>query len=232
VPTGTRPRPREPRALGVDVGKGRYDAVLLVDGQVADDPVAFADPDELGPLVSRWRPHAIAVDSPPAWAPGASARACEAELLRRGILLYRTPAADGAGSAFYDWMRSGIALFDAAAACGFPVAHDLADVRYRTLEVFPHAVAVALRGHLPEAGVSRDPRRKRAWREAVLRDEGVDVGRLRTRDAVDAALAALCADRALRGQASGVGVAGEGVIVLPVPAPLARYPRPAPTIPA
>jgi predicted nuclease with RNAse H fold len=213
------------RAMGVDVGLRRFDAVLLVDGALADDPVAFTDAADLTGLLARWRPQALAIDSPPAWAAHGHARACEQELLRRGINLYRTPPEAASSGSFYGWMRSGIELFAVAAANGYPLGFDPAAAAGHALEVFPHAVAVALRGELPPPGVSRDPRRKRRWRQAVLDDHGVDTGSLRTGDMVDAALAALCADRALQGTACGLGMPGEGVIVLPVPEARERYHR-------
>jgi predicted nuclease with RNAse H fold len=213
------------RAVGVDVGLRRFDAVLLVDGALAEAPVAFTEASELADLLARWRPQAVAIDSPPAWAAPGRARACEQELLRRGINLYRTPPEDASGGSFYGWMHSGIELFAVAATSGFPLGFDAAAAAGHAFEVFPHAVAVALRGELPPPGVSRDAKRKRLWRQAVLADHGVDTGPLRTGDMVDAALAALCADRALQGTACGLGTPGEGVIVLPVPAARERYHR-------
>jgi predicted nuclease with RNAse H fold len=213
------------RAVGVDVGLRRFDAVLLVDGALADDPVAFVDAADLAGHLARWRPQAIAIDSPPAWASHGHARACEQELLRRGINLYRTPPESASGGTFYGWMHSGIELFGVAAASGYPLGFDPAAAVGHAFEVFPHAVAVALRGELPPSGVSRDARRKRQWRQAVLAEHGVDTTRLRTADMVDAALAALCADRALEGRACGLGTPGEGVIVLPVPEAKERYHR-------
>lgn len=82
----------------------------------------------------------------------------------------------------------------------------------RAAEVFPHATAVLLAGHLP-GGVS-----KVVFRRWVLRENGVDEACLPTLDRVDAALAALAGVLALTGGHSVVSDPDEGVILLPVPA--------------
>lgn len=113
----------------------------------------------------------------------------------------------------------------AAAAAGYPVSTDPDDVRARSLEVFPHATAVVLRGARPPLGCTRRTRSKREWRTCVLTDAGVDVSPLRSVHDVDAALAAITAARALAGEATAVGDPDEGVVVVPVRALRDRYER-------
>jgi hypothetical protein len=83
-------------------------------------------------------------------------------------------------------------------------------VKGTAIEVFPHATAVVLAGVLPPPGVS-----KREWRRAVLSQQGVDVGGLRSIDQIDAALAALTGLLALERRFSAPGDPREGQIVVP-----------------
>jgi 8-oxo-dGTP pyrophosphatase MutT (NUDIX family) len=80
---------------------------------------------------------------------------------------------------------------------------------------------VTLRGRLPGRGTS-----KLAWRREALQEAGVEHGPLHTVDQVDAALAALTGIRCLQRRSCIVGVPGECVLALPVPAlPAGRYQR-------
>ncbi len=213
------------RSLGVDVGQYHHDAVLLDGRAVADTPVRFSDPIGLDELIEAWRPEVVAIDSPPCFAPSGTSRAAERVLHRRGIRIFPCPCAERAeGKAFFDWMRAGFELFAAAARAGFEVGLDASAVRGRSVEVFPHASAVTLRGARPAVGTLRTTRRKRAWRAQVLADNGVSAGETATVHQVDAMLAALTGARALEGGASAVGRPEEGVIVVPVRALLDRYP--------
>jgi hypothetical protein len=99
-------------------------------------------------------------------------------------------------------------------------------VRGTAIEVFPHASAVVLAGHLPPRGVP-----PHAWRREVLRAHGVDASALRSADQVDAALAALTGLYALERRFSAPGDPREGQIVVPavtLPAHPYRRPRTAP----
>jgi predicted nuclease with RNAse H fold len=212
------------RSLGIDVGLHHHDAVLL-DGRAAPHAaVRFSEPSLLGDLVECWRPEVVAIDAPPSFAPSGGSRLAERELHRRGIRVFPCPSAERAeGNSFFDWMRTGFALFAVAAEAGFELSVDARAVRGSAVEVYPHGTAVALRGARPAAGVLRTSSRKRAWRAQVLTDTGLDVDAAWTVHQVDAALAALTGVRALEGAAIGVGRPDEGVIVVPVVSLLDSY---------
>jgi len=199
-------------AVGIDVAARRgCDVVVLADDLVAQPIGRVHDADELRALLAPLHPGVVAIDAPPTWAEPGRARACERALAARGISVFTTPdATRGAASAFYDWMRTGFAMFAGSAA-------------HPTLETFPHAVAVALRGALPAAGLLRRPAEKRAWRLGALDGAGVATGALRTIDQVDAALCALVGRYHLAGDAVALGVPDEGTITLPGPLPSGRF---------
>jgi hypothetical protein len=109
---------------------------------------------------------------------------------------------------FYEWMTIGFAAFEAVAE-GFP-RYRGGSARGHAIEVFPHASAVVLAGHLPPKGIS-----PHAWRREILRAHGVDASVLRSSDQVDAALAALTGLYALERRFSAPGDPREGQIVVP-----------------
>jgi predicted nuclease with RNAse H fold len=209
------------RALGIDVGVRRgLDLVVLEDTTVATTHRRVAL-DALPDLLAAIDADVVAIDSPPGWARQGRSRRAERHLAWLGISAYAAPTADrGEGHRFYEWMRVGFEVFVAAAAAGFPRYRE-GDMRGTSIEVFPHASAVALTGCLPPRGLS-----KVVWRSSVLREEGIDPGQLRSPDQIDAALAAVTGLHALRGTATAVGDPDEGVIVLPTAElPSTRYPR-------
>jgi predicted RNase H-like nuclease len=120
-------------------------------------------------------------------------------------------------------MRAGFLVFDQARRAGCTLFAGDATIRGSAIEVFPHGSSVALRGRLPPAGTCKSGARKRRWRAEVLEAHGVDTKRLRSTDAVDAALAALTGLLALEGKFWTVGDATEGVIVLPGKPPRGRF---------
>jgi hypothetical protein len=210
--------------VGVDVSVRRGLDVVVLDGLSAIvEARSHLTPSELGPLLERWRPGVVAIDSPPG--PGqdaaATSRACERELRDLGVNIFLTPSSpERFARPFYDWIRVGMLAFNAAATAGYPLQDDAMVVQGRTLEVFPHASDVFLRGYLPPAGTTRRLRSKREWRLGTLRAAGVDtdglcVNRLGqpTLDSVDAALAALTARCALTGAFSVWGALGEWIVV-------------------
>lgn len=219
------------RSLGVDVAARRgLDLVLLDDdGSLAAGP-GRAGPDDLPALLRSWRPAVVAIDAPCAWAPpGERSRAAERALLALGVHCYFTPAADLAGSPFYDWVRTGARAHAACRASGYAAwaPGGGAGGAGVVCEVFPHATVVALGGCVPAParGAARV-----AQRRALLARCGVADARLRTADQVDAALAALTGLHVLRGTAHAVGRPLDGYVVLPGTGPDGRYPRgPVPT---
>ena len=109
-------------------------------------------------------------------------------------------------------------------------AHTLAEINrvaaaHPTLETFPHAVAIALRGGPPEHGLLKHPAAKKAWRRAALDAAGVDHSALRTIDEIDAALCAITGRRFLEGRTVELGDPAEGVLTVPVGLPERRAPR-------
>jgi predicted nuclease with RNAse H fold len=208
------------RALGVDVavqgGKG-LDLVLLDDARHPSAIVPRATREDLRRFVAERSPDIVAVDAPARWASSGRSRLTENELARLNIHAFRTPSAEHAAHRHFDWMREGIAVFDVLAGLGYPLATARPFAK-RTIEVFPHATAAVLAGCLPPKGV-----RKRAWRERVLRMQGVRTEELTTVDQLDAALAALTGLLVLDGHESHLGDPAEGVIVLPIAAPAPKY---------
>lgn len=194
--------------LGLDVAMKRgCDAVLLGASLVARPIARVSSGAEFRAILNEVAPIAVAIDSPPCWAPPGKARDCEKELTRRGINLFTTPdEARGLASAFYAWMQVGFEMF--AAADG-----------YAPLETFPHAIAVSIHGHLPLET-------KRVTRLAALRAVGVDTSELKNLDQIDGALCAYTAWAYTQGDTVSVGDPAEGQITLPGPTLLDRYRKP------
>ena len=213
------------RALGVDVGGGRkgLDLVVMHTDRTVVLTEARADLDDVRSVLREVRPQVVAIDSPPAWNAGAKSRRTERQLAELGISTFPTPSAAGGEKPFFDWMKAGMAVFALAAELGYPL--DTTGRRgRRAIEVFPYGSAVVLSGGLKPHGM-----RTKDWRERILRAHGVATDALRTQDQVDAALAALTGVLVHGGHATFLGDDSEGVIVLPVSAPLTRYrPGPAP----
>ncbi|HTG47389.1 MAG TPA: DUF429 domain-containing protein [Actinomycetota bacterium] len=213
------------RALGIDVGASRkgLDLVVLDDRRRPLRVASRVAVDRLGPLLEEAGADVIAIDAPPAWAPAGRSRMTERLLAAVNLHAFATPSAPhGRGVPFYAWMEVGFEVFAAAEAHGFP-RYRAGDPRGTAMEVFPHASAAVLAGCLPPKGA-----RKKAWRERVLRAQGVATDELTTADRVDAALCALTGLLALSGKRFAPGDPAEGVIVLPAVSLPARPYRPAP----
>ncbi len=217
------------RSLGVDVGgehRKDLDVVVLDDDRQVRAVGSRVPVNRLGALLADHRPDVVCIDSPPAWAPaGARSRLAERELKLLGIQAYYTPdEAAGEGSAFYDWMRNGMAAFRAAERAGFE-RYRAGSIEGRAIEVFPHASATVLARCLAPAGQRASA--KRTWRASVLTAHHVPIQQLRTLDQVDAALCALTGIIALEtGDPFAPGAPHEGRIVLPARVvPAAGYRR-------
>jgi predicted nuclease with RNAse H fold len=197
-------------SVGVDVSENRGLDVVIMDSRrnLVGPPLPRVSPDALRARLEDLKPDvaAVAIDSPPA--PGLSGRSrpCELKLRARGVGIFSTPS-DPARFArpFYNWMRVGQDAFQAARAAGFELFSPGRGVGGSALEVYPHASDVALRGHPPPPGVTRSAARKRKWRSETLQLAGLDADRLRSIDAVDAALAALTGMYGLEGSFEAVG---------------------------
>lgn len=176
----------------------------------------------------RWRSTRLLA---PGGEPGATSRLCERQLRALGVNIFLTPSdPERFAGPFYDWVRVGSRAFDVAAAVGYPLQNDPGVVRGCALEVFPHASDVFLRGCLPPVHTTRRVGRKRAWRLATLEAAGVNTSDLcvnrvgaPTLDSIDAALAAITALRAVDGEFSVFGSAGEWIVV-PETTPAALVP--------
>ncbi|HEY7761786.1 MAG TPA: DUF429 domain-containing protein [Actinomycetota bacterium] len=199
------------RSLGIDVGVAKGLDVVLLDDRLVPLHVSSRTPvGDVEQLIGDLRPDVVAIDSPPRWAASGRSRLTERELAALNISSFNTPSQEhGAGNRFFAWMEAGFEVFAKAAAAGF-ATYAAGSPRETALEVFPHATAVVLAGCLPPAGV-----RKRAFRTAVLRSEGVRTDELNTQDRIDAALAALTGLYALGGRRFAPGDPREGVIVVP-----------------
>jgi predicted nuclease with RNAse H fold len=198
------------RALGIDVGVRKGLDLVLMD---ADRGVLETERrvlvGDLAKLVPDLGPDIVAIDAPPTWAADGRSRLTERELRWFGIQCFNTPSDERmAKNPFYEWMTIGFAAFKALEA-DFP-RYRGSSAKGTSIEVFPHASAVVLAGHLPPKGIS-----SHAWRREILRTHGVDASVLRSSDQVDAALAALTGLFALERRFSAPGDPREGQIVVP-----------------
>jgi predicted nuclease with RNAse H fold len=219
-----------PGVLGVDVSLGRGLDVVLMEERVVKEAWSRLGPGQLVELIQAHDPMAVAVDAPPR--PGLGLlrdqserarlpvppaagrhlyrRVAEYELSRRGIGSHQTHFDE---TRLFSWMTAGFETFRAVEAAGFPPYLGEGRTGRTALEVFPYASYVALSGCL-----SPGRRWRAAWRRTILEEAGVQgISDDAVIDVLDAACAALTAERFIDGRGSFVGDAREGVIVLPVP---------------
>jgi predicted nuclease with RNAse H fold len=209
------------RAIGIDVSLvRRLDVVALADsGRIVFGPIKAAVTD-IPAILREVNPDVVAIDSPPQWGTDGKSRLIEKQLRKVGINIYSCPT-DPGNHPFYAWMREGFKAFDAAIGEGFGLYRGGPMKRRQSIEVFPHASAVVLRGSLAPVGVA-----KSVWRRAVLEAAGIDCSEMRTTDHLDAALAAFTGLKFLTGDFSVVGTPGEAVLILPIGGmPTTRYAR-------
>lgn len=201
--------------IGIDVGgrsKG-FHAVALEGGRYR---AKKADTD-ISALV-RWcleemDAAVIAIDAPCAWSTTGRGRPAEHALMQKHIWCFSSPTEAGAiahPKKHYDWMRNGMALYDALAPT-HPVRDPTAPGRERyCFETFPHAITWHLRGGNANA------KRKRAQRRALLELLGIDQSELTNIDCVDAALCARTAYLAATGApVVAFGEVATGLIIVP-----------------
>jgi hypothetical protein len=215
--------------MGVDVSLGRGLDVALFESNKVLASWSRVGTDAFGDLLTAERPDAVGIDAPPAPGLGllrddaerarlpvpplpgrhVDRRIAEYELSRRGIGSHQTHHDE---SRLFSWMTAGFEAFKAADGAGFRTYLGDGDPRGAAFEVFPYASYVTIAGCL-----SPGRRWRLSWRRAVLAGENVEgLPEDATIDALDAACAALTAERFLEGRGSWVGDPREGCIVLPV----------------
>ncbi len=207
--------------MGIDVSLVRgLDVVVLAEsGRVSYGPVKVNTAD-IPAVLKDANPDVVAIDSPPQWGTNGKSRLIETQLRKVGINIYSCPENPG-NRRFYAWMEEGFKVFDAAFAEGFERYRGGPITGRQSIEVFPHASGVSLRGSVPAKG-----NLKLDWRREVLNNAGVQADGLKTVDEIDAGLAALTGVRFLQGRFSYVGEPGDAVLVLPIrPMVTVRYRR-------
>lgn len=203
------------RALGIDVGVRKGLDLVLLEDEVVVETERRVRVEELAGLIRTLDPDIVAIDAPPNWALKiGGSRETEQQIRLFGIQSFGTPSRDRRDNPFYGWMRVGFDVFKVAASQGYPRYAPPGSPRRTAIEVFPHASAVVLSGHLPPRSASRG-QPKYEWRRRVLTASGVDASGLRSPDQIDSALAALTGLLALKGKYFAPGDPREGVIVLP-----------------
>ena len=201
--------------VGIDVGGARkgFHAVALSDGAYTSQ-LATSDVETLRDwCLNEMKAQVIAIDAPCRWSTNGRMRACERELMQRGIHCFASPTREQAirhPSDYYGWMLRGEALYRALEpshpiCTALPVAGE-----HCCMETFPHAITWHLRGGEAQA------RQKRRQRRELLGQAGIDLEQLSNIDLVDAALCALTAHRAASGaNCKAYGNPFEGIIVVP-----------------
>lgn len=199
---------------GVDVGgptKG-FHAAALADGRF-HAKTSSIKAGEIAAWCSDVGAQFVAVDAPCAWSKDGRARPAERELMGMGIWCFSTPTLRAARSHpknHFGWMLAGADLFDSLARTHkrFETG-TLARPGPFWLETFPHAATCALAGTVVSA------KQKRRMRRELLERAGVDCTELIGMDLLDAALCALVADFAAKGECYGFGDTSSGTIFVP-----------------
>jgi predicted nuclease with RNAse H fold len=201
--------------MGVDVGVRALDVARLdASGGVEHRRIP---PEAFGKVLDEWEPAVVGIDAPSGWAARGTARASEVALIARGIRCFRTPTIDRAGSSFYDWVRAGHDAFTGCIDRGYELGRRLPIAARAVIEVFPHATSLALLGG---PYTTRSSREKRAARLRALALAGVAIDEPASLDAIDAALCAVAACAAARGEVEAFGDSEEGLVYVPDYEPL------------
>jgi predicted nuclease with RNAse H fold len=201
--------------VGIDVGGARkgFHAVALSDGAYTSQLATFEVETLRDWCLNEMKAQVITIDAPCGWSTNGRMRACESELMQRGIHCFASPTREQAilhPSDYYGWMLRGEALYQALEpshpiCTALPIAGE-----HCCMETFPHAITWHLRGGEAQA------RQKRRQRRELLRQAGIDLEQLSNIDLVDAALCALTAHCAASGASCKTyGDPFEGIIVAP-----------------
>ena len=182
-------------------------------------------PEDLVRWICALDPAAVAVDAPQAAGqkqPEAGrrvARTSDADLTRRGLMVYHPPArAVALAEPRHAWMLVGWDLFARLRRCGYapPAASGLAGAfgqEPAVLEAYPHAAFAALLGGIPPGKLTRAGAHVRVLTLRALRvrwDEYYD------HDSLDALAAAVTAWRFVQGRTTCVGTRRNELVWLPV----------------
>lgn len=203
-----------PTVAGIDVGGVRKGCHLVVlQGKDIVCNTTSRDPAHLARMCDEFGAVAVGIDSPCRWGQALSGRLAEKALAKERVFCFATPTRERAAanpSGFYGWMFCGERVYQALAA-----THPLLnDDRYLggkvSFETFPHAITCAILG-----AAEASAKRKLVQRRQVLSDAGIDPTRLRSIDAVDAALCALAAKYVLGSQSKAYGDVEGGYIFVP-----------------
>jgi len=205
---------KSPTVAGIDIGGDRKGChlVILRDSEVICSTVS-KDAQELHAACLAHDVLAVGIDSPCMWSAEGAGRSCERELARERIFSFSTPTRERAlasTSGFYGWMFNGEKVYQAFAPT-HPVMKTTSYQAGRvSFETFPHAVTCAMLGK----GVA-SAKLKRTQRRALLEQLGISTAKLKSIDAVDAALCALTARCLVQGSVRAYGDTSQGLIFVP-----------------
>lgn len=203
----------EPTVAGIDVGGDRKGCHLVVLRGYTVILVEKGQPEQVANAAIASGASAIGIDSPCKWATDGGGRAAEMELAEKLIFCFSTPTKEKALSSvsgFYRWMLNGERVFQALSN-----THPLLDTpRFSqtktSFETFPHAITCAMLGtKIASAKLKRTQRRQ------LLEETGINTQKLRSIDAIDAALCALTARHLIDGRTRYYGNTATGLIVVP-----------------
>lgn len=211
-------------AMGIDVSASRGMDVVLLDQYLHPTCWSRQTVQDIKGLLGRHHPMTVGIDAPPSFPTVGNKRKCEGQLNALGLRVFYSPSSPAQQAhPFYDWMRIGHQVFQAAREAGYPTYLGQGGIRGSAFEVYPHATAILLHGSLPPSGWAKSAFQKRGWRTAVLQRVGVPTNGLVTMDLVDAALAALTARLALDDRIIVLGPPGEEALIIPKPPPEWAY---------
>jgi predicted nuclease with RNAse H fold len=199
---------------GIDIGGARKgNHIVVMRGVEILASTRNNDPGELLGLCLQMKVEAVGIDAPCCWGIEGCGRLAEKELARQGISCFATPTLERASSnpsGFYGWMLNGALVFETFTP-RYPLLQGIPPFAGPvSFETFPHAITCALLGR-----ETASAKQKRTQRRDLLAAAGIDVSRLRSIDALDAALCALTASHLLEGSVRLFGNAETGFIVVP-----------------
>lgn len=199
---------------GIDVGgakKGNH--LVVLKGQHILCNINHPDPEYLVRQCHERDVSVIGIDSPCGWGLPNFGRAAEKALAKERIFCFSTPVRERAIShvaGFYNWMLNGEKVYQALANTHRLLTNPKFTSGKVCFETFPHAIACAMLGRdVASAKLKRKQRRQ------ILENSGINTDRLKSIDAIDAALCALTAQYLVDGKTKAYGDAECGYIFVP-----------------